>query len=94
MARHRGVCAEPIPILLRTGYYSFLAPPNLLAVSFPSHYNLIDGAKGFVSLATPARCVLPPRSLKILEVGLILDGTVWEMTAKFNRNKLIRIASI
>jgi len=43
----------PIPILVRLGYFSFLAPPNLLAGSLPGPYNLIHGAKGWVSLVTP-----------------------------------------
>ena len=53
LARCRTLCTGPIPILVCTGYFSFFALLNLLALSFLSHYNLIDGAKGFVSLVTP-----------------------------------------
>ena len=53
---------EPIPILVRRGYFSFFALLNLLAASFPSHYNWIDGAKGKVSLVTPR----PVRAARML----------------------------
>ena len=53
---------EPIPILVRRGYFSFFALLNFLAASFPSHYNWIDGARGWVSLVTPR----PVRAARML----------------------------
>src|SRR3974377_1500504 len=44
--RCRALRTEPIPILVRRGYFSFLALLNFLAASFASHYNWLDAARG------------------------------------------------
>ena len=42
----------------------FFSLPNFLVPIFPSHYNLIDGAQGFLSWPFCAQCV---RAIVLLE---------------------------
>ena len=73
------------------GYFSFFALPNFLAVSFPSEYNLVDGPRGSVSLATArAQCVFGMGSLKIRNRP---TSASYRMAANSHGQRWIRITT-